>query len=71
MADSCRMAETRQHCKAIILQLKKKSGKPPYNGILLGHKMNKILPSVKGIMLSEISQKEKYKYHIILFICGI
>ena len=34
MADSCRMAETRQHCKAIILQLKKKPGKPPYNGIL-------------------------------------
>ena len=42
-----------------------------HNGILLGHKMNKILPSVKGIMLSEISQKEKYKYHIILFIRGI
>ena len=42
-----------------------------HNGILLGHKMNKLLPSVKGIMISEISQKGKYKYHIILLICGI
>ena len=38
------------------------------NGILLSHKKNEILPFVttwmdlKRIMLSEISQMEKYKY---------
>ena len=40
-------------------------------------KKNEILPSVtkwmelEGIMLSEISQTEKKKYHMILHICGI
>ena len=40
-------------------------------------KKNEILPfaatwmDLEGIMLSEISQKEKNKYHIILLICGI
>ena len=41
------------------------------NGTLLGHKKNKILPFAtawmdpEGIMLSEISQSEKDKCHII------
>ena len=40
-------------------------------------KRNEILPFVttwmdlESIMLSEISQKEKDKYHMISFICGI
>ena len=40
-------------------------------------KMNEILPSAKmwmeleSIMLSEISQSEKDKYHMISLICGI
>ena len=40
-------------------------------------KKNEILPSVttwmtlEGIVLSEISQTEKDKYHMISFICGI
>ena len=40
-------------------------------------KMNKILPfsttwtDLEDIMLSEISQKEKDKYHITSLICGI
>ena len=48
-----------------------------YNGILLSHKKNKILPSattwidLEGIMLSEISQAEKDKSCMILLICGI
>ena len=48
-----------------------------YNGILLSHRKNKILSFVttgvdlEGIMLSEINQTEKDKYHIISLICGI
>ena len=48
-----------------------------HNGILLGHKKNKILPFVtaqmdlENIMLSEISQSEKDKHHMISLICGI
>ena len=48
-----------------------------YNGILLIHKKNEILPFVATwmqpeiIILSKISQKEKDKYHIISLICGI
>ena len=47
-----------------------------YNGILFSHKKN-FLPSVttwmdlEGIMLSEIWQTEKDKYHMILLTCGI
>ena len=48
-----------------------------YNGILFGRKKKKeILPfgtvwmDVEGIILSEISQTEKDKYHIIS-LCGI
>ena len=42
-----------------------------YNGILLSHKKNEIMPfAAKGmqlemIILSEVSQKEKDKYHMI------
>ena len=44
-------------------------------GILLSHKKDEILPCVKtwmdleGIMLNEISQMEKDKYHMISCIC--
>ena len=47
-----------------------------YNGILLSHK-NEILPFTATLMqleimiLSEVSQKEKDKYHMISLICGI
>ena len=40
-----------------------------YNGILLSHKKNEIMPfaatgmQLEMIILSEISQKEKHKYH--------
>ena len=48
-----------------------------YNGILLSHKKNEILPLVKtwmdleGIMVNKISQTEKDNCHIISFTCGI
>ena len=48
-----------------------------YKGILLSHKKNKITPVVATwmqleiIILSEGSQKEKDKYHMISLICGM
>ena len=48
-----------------------------YNGILLGHKKKKILPfatvwmDLEDIMLSETSQSERDKYHMISLVCGI
>ena len=48
-----------------------------YNGILLSHKnkeRNAVCTNMMDlviIILSEISQTEKDKYHIILLICGI
>ena len=48
-----------------------------YNGILLSHKKNEILPfatmqmKLEGITLSETSQSEKDKYHMISLLCGI
>ena len=48
-----------------------------YNAILLGHKMNEIMPfSVRWIhleiiILSEVSQKGKSKQHVIQFICNL
>ena len=48
-----------------------------YNGILLGHKKEEIMPFAATqmdpeiIILSETSQKEKYEYHMIALICGI
>ena len=48
-----------------------------YNGILLRHKKNEIVPfaatwmDLDIIILSELSQTEKGKYHMISLICGI
>ena len=48
-----------------------------HNGILLGHKKRKCYPlstawvDLENIMLSEGSQLEKDKYHMISLICGI
>ena len=48
-----------------------------HNGILLGHEKNEIMPfaatwmELEIIILCEVSQTEKDKYHIILLICGI
>ena len=48
-----------------------------YNGILLSHKKNEIMPfaatwmQLEIIILSEITQKEKDKYHMISLICGM
>ena len=48
-----------------------------YNGILLRHKKNEIMPfaatwmDLEIIILSEVSQKEKDKYHMTSIICGI
>ena len=54
-----------------------KDGVHIYNGILLSHKMNEIMPyeatwmELEMIILSKISQKEKDKYHMISLMCGI
>ena len=48
-----------------------------YNGILLSHKKDKLMPfaatwlELETLILSEVSQKEKDKYHTISFICEI
>ena len=48
-----------------------------HNGILLSHKKKKIMPFAatwmepETLMLSEVSQKENDKYHIISLTCGI
>ena len=48
-----------------------------HNGILLSHKKNKIMPfaatwmELETLILSEVSQKEKDKYHVISLISGI
>ena len=50
-----------------------------YNGILLSHKKekNKIMPfaatwmDLEIVILSEVSQTQKDKYHMISLICGI
>ena len=48
-----------------------------YNGILHSQKKNKIMPfaatqlELKTLLLSEVSQKEKDKYHITSLISGV
>ena len=48
-----------------------------YNGILLSHKKNKIMPfaatwmELEIIILSEVSQKNKDKYHMVSLKCRI
>ena len=48
-----------------------------YNGILLSHRKNEIMPFVatwmdlEDIMLSEINKREKDKQCVISLICGI
>ena len=48
-----------------------------YNRILHSHKKNEIMPfaatwmALKIIIQSEVSQREKDKYHVISLICGI
>ena len=48
-----------------------------HNGILLSHKKDKIMPfaatwmEIGTFTLSELSQKEKDKYHMILLTSGI
>ena len=48
-----------------------------YNGILFSHKKNEIMPfaetwmDLEIIILNEVSQKQKDKYHMISFIYGI
>ena len=55
----------------------KEGGVHIYNGILLSHAKNEIMPfaatwmQLEIIILSEVSQKEKDRYHMISFLCGI
>ena len=48
-----------------------------HNGILLSHKKNKTMPfaatwmEIKTLILSEVSQKEKDKYHMISHIWNL
>ena len=48
-----------------------------YNGILLSHKKDKIMPfaatwmELEILILSEVSQKEKHRHHMIPLTCGI
>ena len=47
------------------------------NGLLLSHKKNEIMPfagtwlDLETVILSEVSQAEKEKYHMIFLICRI
>ena len=47
-----------------------------FNGILLGNEKDEIMPfaamwmELEGIMLSEISQLEKDRYHMFSLLCG-
>ena len=45
-------------------------------GILLSHKKNRVIPfaatwmQLEILILSDVSQKQKYKYHMISLVCG-
>ena len=61
-----------------MFEKKKEDAVHIYNGILHSHKKkNEIMTfavtwmDLEIIILSEVSQKEKDKYHMISFICGI
>ena len=59
---------------SICQQMNKEDAAHTYSGMLLRHKKQNtaICSSVDGmIILSEISQKKKGKYHMISLICGI
>ena len=48
-----------------------------HNGILLSHKKNDIMPfaatwmELENLILSEMSQKDKDKYHMISLVTGV
>ena len=48
-----------------------------YNGIVLSHKKNEVMPfaatgkDLEIVILSEVSQTKKDKYHMTSLICGI
>ena len=48
-----------------------------YNGIVLSHEKDKLIPFAATwmeqeiLILSEVSQEKKDNYHMILLICGI
>ena len=70
-----------QDMEATYMSINRKTDKEVvvhiYNGILLSHKKNKVTPfaatwmDLEIIMLSEVSQTEKDKYHMISLICGV
>ena len=71
IADSCCcMAEANKHCKAIIFQLKniKERESYPVNETESAEVM---WMNLEPVIQSEIIQKEKNKYHILMQIYGI
>ena len=61
----------------IFRRVDKKVLVPLYSGLLLSQKNTEMSPfatarmDIESVMLSEINQPEKDKYHMILLICGI
>ena len=64
-------------CPLIFFLMNKEDVVYIYNGILLSHKKNELMPfsgtwmDLEIIILSEVSETEKNKYHIMLLICEI
>ena len=65
-------------CPSIVDEwMKMWNGIPQWNITQVAIKKNEILPfattwmGLEGIMLSEISETEKDKYHMVTLICGI